>query len=164
VVNERKFGKEQIKVVIDRLLSNVPVSSFGDPVAGRTAYTICLYDQLGGGVASLRVNRPQDRCGTRPCWKTLRGVGFKYTDQLLAADGVLQAVLKTGPVGTGKVVAKGKRNLAKGLTALPIGVAGRLTSNRQATVQIVVSDAGCFTGTVNRVTEADGTVFKGVTP
>lgn len=164
MVNEKNFGKEQIKVTIDRLLSSVPVSLFGDPVDGTTAYTVCIYDQHDVAAAVLRVNRPREQCGTSPCWKSLRRAGYKYTDKLLAADGIVQILLKSGAAGTGKVVAKGKRNLAKGLTALPIGVAAKLTSSRHATVQVLVSDAGCFGGTVNRVTEADGIVFKGDAP
>jgi hypothetical protein len=163
-VSERTFGKEQVKVKIDKLLGNVPLAFFGDPIAGTTGYAICLYDAAGTRVATMRVNRPHDQCGTRPCWKAIGGPGYKYTDKLLTSDGMLQLLLKSGPAGSGKFIAKGKNDLAKGQTALPTGIAARLTADRRATVQLTTSNAGCLTGTVDNIRDATGTVFKGTMP
>ena len=113
---------------------------------------------------ALRVNRPQQTCGTRPCWKIAGGTSYKYADKLLAADGMLTLQVKSGAAGTGKFTAKGKNNLAKGQTALPTGVAAQLTGNRHATVQLMSSNAGCLTGTVDDVHDATPTLFKGTTP
>lgn len=163
-VSEKSFGKEQIKVKIDKLNGNVPVATFGDPVAGTTGYAICLYDESNTRIAALRVNRAQAQCGTRPCWKAISGPGFKYSDKLSSADGVVQVLVKAGVASNGKMLGKGKNNLAKGLTALPTGVAQQLTGDRSATVQFMTSNAGCLTGKVTNVREASGLVFKGTTP
>ena len=163
-VNEKTFGKEQIKVKVDKLSASVPLAFFGDPVNGTTGYAVCIYNESDARVATLRVNRAHDQCGTKPCWKIAGGTSYKYADKLLASDGVLQVQLKSGPPSTGKFLAKGKNNLAKGQTALPTGVAPQLTGNRFATVQLMSSDAGCVTGTVSNVHDATPLLFKGTTP
>ena len=56
-VSEKTFGKEQVKVKIDKLLGNVPLAFFGDPIAGTTGYAICLYDAAGTSVASAGSRR-----------------------------------------------------------------------------------------------------------
>jgi hypothetical protein len=163
-VNEKRPGKEQIKVKIDRLLVDVPLGVYGDPVGGTTGYAVCLYDGANVLRAALRVNRPQAMCGTKPCWKVVGGPGFKYTDKLLASDGVLQLFTKSGLAGKAKVILKGKNDLPHGLTNLPTGVAAQLIGNSHATVQMMTSNAGCMTGAVTNVREADSLVFKGTTP
>jgi hypothetical protein len=163
-VNEKTFGKEQIKVKVGNLFSSVPLSFFGDPVAGTTGYAICLYDQTNARVAAMRVNRADQQCGTRPCWKVSGGTSYKYADRLLAADGMLTLQLKSGAAGVGLFNAKGKNNLGKGMTALPTGVAAKLTGSRHATVQLMSSNAGCVTGVVTDVHDATPTLFKGTTP
>jgi hypothetical protein len=163
-VNEKTFGKEQIKLKIDRLQSVVPIDAFGDPVAGATAYAVCVYGEPGTLVATLRVNRAGQPCGTRSCWKTVGGPGYKYADKQLASDGVLQVLLKSGALTKGKVIANGKNNLPRGFTTLPIGVAPMLSGHRSATVQVVSSDAGCVTGTVTNIRDASNVLFKGTAP
>jgi hypothetical protein len=164
-VNEKTFGKEQIKIKIDKLVSSVPLSFFGDPVTGTTGYAVCIYNESQALVATLRVDRPQQQCGTRPCWKIAGGTSYKYADKLLASYGMQTLQMKSGAAGTGKFAAKAKRNLAKSLGALlPTGVAPQLTGNRHATVQLMSSNAGCLTGTVDNVRDATPTLFKGTTP
>ena len=163
-VNEKTFGKEQIKVKVDKLASGIPLAFFGDPVNGTTGYAVCIYNEANERVAALRVDRAHQQCGTAPCWKVAGGTTYKYADKLLASDGVLQLQLKSGPPATGKFQAKGKNNLAKGQMALPTGVAALLTGDRHATVQLMSSNAGCVTGTVDNVRDATPTLFKGTTP
>jgi hypothetical protein len=163
-VNEKTFGKEQIKVKIDKLVSDLPLGFFGDPVAGTTGYAVCIYNEANTRVATLRVNRPQQQCGTRPCWKIAGGTSYKYTDKLLASDGMLTLQMKAGAPSKGKFAAKGKNNLPKGLTNMPTGVAPQLTGSRHATVQLMSSNAGCLTGTVDNVRDATPELFKGTTP
>ena len=163
-VNEKTFGKEQIKVKVGNLFSSIPLSFFGDPVVGTTGYAVCLYDDTNTRVASMRVDRAKQQCGTRPCWKVSGGTAYKYADRLLAADGMLTLQLKSGGAGIGSFSAKGKNNLGKGMTALPTGVAAKLTGNRHATVQLVSSNAGCVSGTVADVHDATPQLFKGTTP
>ncbi len=76
----------------------------------------------------------------------------------------MQVLLKAGIASNGRMLGKGKNNLARGQTALPTGVAQQLTGDRHATVQLMTSNAGCLTGTVTNVREASGLTFKGTTP
>jgi len=163
-VNERSFGKEQIKVLVDKLGSTLPLSFFGDPIAGNTNYAICLYDAKNTLAATLAVNRPQDLCGLRTCWNIVKSSGYKYLDKELAAHGVLQIQVKSGPAGTGRFFAKAKRNLPKGLLAMPVDITPQLEGDRHATVQLRLSNGNCITGTVDNVSDADSTLFKGKTP
>jgi len=165
-VSEKTFGKEQIKVKIDKLAPDTTntVARFGDPVNGTTGYAVCLYDENDVRVATLRVNRAGQMCGTKPCWKLVGGPGYKYSDKLLSSDGMLQLNFKSGLPTKGKVQAKAKNNLPKGLTQMPTGIAAALTGDREATAQIMTSNAGCVTGTVTTVKEASGVLFKGSTP
>jgi hypothetical protein len=59
---------------------------------------------------------------------------------------------------------RGQNNLPKGITNMPTGVAAQLTGDREATGQVMTSNAGCLTGTVTNVREASGVLFKGTTP
>lgn len=163
LVNEKSFGKEQVKFLVDKLSVDLPLVFFGDPVTGPTGYAVCLYDATEARIASFTVDRPQQTCDTRPCWKLVAS-GYKYVDKLLSADGVLQIQLKAGLSGTGRFLAKGKRNFAKGMTALPIGVAAQLEGDRHATVQLRASNGSCVTGTVTNISDASGTLFKGKAP
>lgn len=164
-MNEKNPGKEQIQIKVDKLLPATTPAFFGDPVAGTTGYAACIYDGSDNLVATLRVDRAQDLCGTKPCWKTLGGAGgYKYTDKQLTSDGVLQVLLKAGDAGKGKVQVKGKRNAPKGQTALPTGVAPQLAGDTSATVQIHSTDAACITGDIVTVKDNSTILFKGQTP
>jgi hypothetical protein len=164
-VNEKSTGKEKIDIKLDKLAANTPPSFFGNPVTGTTAYAACIYDEEDDLVATLRVNRAQGTCGTKPCWKELGGAGgFKYNDKELTADGVLKILLKAGDAGKGKAQVKGKRNAPKGQTALPIGVAAQLAGDTSATVQLHSSNAGCITGDITNVKDNTSILFKGQTP
>jgi hypothetical protein len=164
LVNEKRFGKEQIKVKIDRLAGDVPLAFFGDPIASSTGYAVCLYDEHNALRAALHVDRPGATCGTKPCWKAVGGPGYKYTDRSLVSDGVLQLFVKSGVGGKAKMILKAKNDLAHAITNLPTGVAAGFIGNRSATVQMMSNNAGCLTGNVNDVKDADGIVFKGTNP
>ncbi|MGH7893992.1 MAG: hypothetical protein ACREQL_04940 [Candidatus Binatia bacterium] len=164
LVNEKTFGKEKLKVLLDRLVAPVTPPQFGNPVSGTTTYAVCLYDQADGLVATMRVNRAGSQCGTSPCWKAILGKGIKYSDKLTQADGIQQIVAKGGEAGKGKIIIKGKNDIGRSQTALPTRVAVPLAGNRRATAQLVGSDAACFSGTATSVTTADGHVFKGTAP
>jgi hypothetical protein len=164
LVNEKTFGKEKLKVQLDRIIPPVTPPQFGDPVGGTTTYAVCLYDQTDGLVATMRVARAGAQCGTSPCWKVLSGKGIKYSDKLLEADGIQQIVAKGGEAGKGKIVIKGKNDIGRGQMSLPTRVAVPLAGNRRATAQLVSTDAACFSGTATSVSTADGLVFKGTAP
>jgi hypothetical protein len=163
-VNEKTPGKENIKVKIDKLTADTTLALFGDPIGGNTSYAVCLFNEDDVRIATMRVNRAGQQCGTRPCWKATGGPGYKFSDKLLASEGVLQLSLKSGLATKGKVGAKAKNNLPKGILNMPTGVAAQLIGDREATVQIVTSNAGCITGTVTNVRDATDILFKGTTP
>jgi hypothetical protein len=163
-IDEKKPGKEKFKAVLKNLTAPLGQSDFGDPVAGSTGYAVCTYDEGGALVASMIVDRPGETCGTKPCWKGVSSKGYAYDDKFLSADGIQKIVGKGGAAGKGSVQASGKNDAAKGFTALPTGIAAALSGNTSATVQIVTSDAACFTGTATSVQKADGLQFKAKAP
>jgi len=164
-VNERSFGKEKLKLVVDKIVPPVSQGQLGDPVQGTTAYAICLYDESDTLAATLRVNRPGAVCnGTTPCWKSVSGPGLKYNDKFLVANGVQQILLKSGDAGHGKVVVKGKNDIGNGRTNMPVGVAAMFLGDRRATAQVLTSNASCFSIALPTVKNADGQLFKAVSP
>jgi hypothetical protein len=57
------------------------LADFGDPLTS-TDYTVCIYDSSRGRSRSCSPAAPAGgTCGTKPCWKTIKG-GFKYNDKL----------------------------------------------------------------------------------
>jgi hypothetical protein len=164
-VNEKSFGKEKLKLVIDKIVPPVSGGQLGDPAAGTTAYTICLYDESHALAGALKVDRAGAACsGATPCWKAVSGPGFKYNDKLLVADGVQQIVLKSGAAGRAKVTVKGKNDIGNHRTNLPVGVAAHFLGDRSATAQVLSSNAACFSLELATVKDADGKLFKAVTP
>jgi len=89
-------------------------ADLGDPVAGTTDYTLCLYDE-SGGVPDLLLAATVaggGTCGGAPCWKRLGSDsnprGYKYVDHNLTADGWLKVPLRSGDAGKTKVIMRGK--------------------------------------------------------
>jgi hypothetical protein len=82
------------------------VPEIGDPL-GSDSYAVCLYD---GDDALLlaAVAPPGGTCGTKPCWKDLGGLGFRYVDKAASQAGVNKVLLKSGDPGKAKVIVKGK--------------------------------------------------------
>ncbi len=163
MVNEKKAGKEKLKVVLKKLKSAVTQGQFGDPVFSETDVAVCVYDDAGTLSGEFLVERAvAELCGTPPkwCWTAISDKGYKYGDKDAAADGILKMTLKGGNAGKGAVVVIGKNNPKKGQTSLPTGIAPLLLNNTQATVQVLTSDASCFGITTTDVKKADGTSFK----
>lgn len=160
LVNEKVAGKEKLKVVLTKLQSAVSPSQFGDPVSGSTQYNICVYDAGDQLQGQYTVDRAGDTCSTgKPCFSTVPNKGYKYSDKATAADGILKMSLSGGDAFKGKVVVTGKN-----LGAMPTGVALALQSQPSATVQVVVSDGGCFGATLPVVKKNDGSIFNAVGP
>ena len=92
----------------------VGLSDFGSP-STTTDYVLCLYDNAG---LEMTADLPAGRmCGTKPCWKSLSTIGFKYRDKSGIPDGLTTALLRAGSAGSGKIQVKGK-NIP--LAALPL--------------------------------------------
>jgi len=163
-VNEKAAGKEKIKVSLAKLQSALTPGDFGDPVAGSTSYAVCIYDDLDQLVTEISVARAGEDCGSKPCFSAVSTKGYKYTDKLTAADGVLKMILFGGDLDKGKVLTIGKNNAAKSQTSLPIGTAAALQNNTQATVQVLTNNAACFSATLTDVKKADGVSFSAKAP
>jgi uncharacterized repeat protein (TIGR01451 family) len=89
---------------------SVATADFGNPPS-TTDYLLCVYDDSG---AKLTAQVPAaGTCGTRPCWKTVSIIGFKYADKAGSAAGITKLSLRSGDVGHGKIASKGSgANLA----------------------------------------------------
>jgi hypothetical protein len=161
LVDEKKIGKEKLDVTLGKLQVAVAQGQLGDPVNGTTAYAVCVYDaadQLRGEYSLVRAGAT---CGDKPCWKAVSDKGYAYKDKGATADGIMLAKLSGGDAGKGKIKIKGKN--ASG--HLPTGVVAALLQNPTgATVQVLSSDAACFSLGLTEVKKADGTVFKAAGP
>ena len=97
------------------------LGDFGDPTAA-TGYAFCMYngdDELIGA-AELPAG---GACGSRPCWRSIAGRGFKYRDRLATPDGIDGAGLTAGIAGRTKVDVQGKQVALGGrLFPLPVRV------------------------------------------
>jgi hypothetical protein len=166
LVSEKKAGKEKLKLAMKKLQSALVQSDFGDPIAGSTSYAVCVYDDVDQLIGEMSVARAGDNCGSppKPCWKTVSTKGYKYSDKLTKADGILKMIMSGGDAGKGRIVIIGKNKASSGLNFLPTGIAPLLENNTQATVQVLTSDADCFGVTVTQVKKADGAIFKAVGP
>ena len=143
-------------------------TQLGDPVAGATSYTVCVWDRTGG-VASLVSTMLADAggsCGLRPCWKeTAGGAGVRYKNKGANASGVVSVVGKSGIAGKGRLVVKGAGT--KLLMPAPLSATELFDQDTEVVVQMRALDSGaCWesvfgTGTARKNT---GTVFKAVTP
>jgi hypothetical protein len=163
-VNEKTVGKEKLMLALKKLTTATVQGTFGNPVGGTTSYAICVYDQGATLRAQMQVNRAGQLCGTKACWIAISTKGYKYADKTASADGIFKITGKGGDPTKGQIQTKGQNNAPKGQTALPTGVAAALQNNTQATVQILTSDASCFSATFTNVTEADGLEFKAALP
>ena len=126
-------------------------------MTGSTRYDVCIYSQAGALVGEMTVDRAGQTCGTRPCWKPVSTIGYRYTDKNAAADGIKSIVAKSGVVGKGSVKLKGANRISKGQTSLPTGIAGALQAG--ATLQVVTDDASCFDAVLSTVRKSTTTEF-----
>ena len=161
-VNERSPGNERFKGALQNLTGATTQSNFGDPVGGSTRYDVCIYSPANALVGEMTVDRAGQMCGTRPCWKPVGTIGYRYTDKNAASDGMKSIVAKSGVVGKGSVKVKGANRSSKGQTSLPTGIAGSLHAG--STLQVVTDDAGCFDAVLTTVRKSTTTEFLGSTP
>jgi hypothetical protein len=118
----------------------------------------------GARIATIRIPRTQQTCGTKPCWKASGSTGVKYTDKTLSSDGALQLQLKGGEPTKGKVQFKAKNNGPKGQLEMPTGLTLQLANDIKATVQVWISNGTCFSGTVTNIRENSAVQFKATEP
>ena len=161
LVDEKKAGKEKLKVALGKLQLAVTQGQFGDPVNGTTAYAVCLYDAANALRGEYVVERATDMCGDKPCWKAVSDKGYAYKDKDAAADGITQVKLTGGDAGKGQIKIQGKNSSGN----LPTGVAAGLANNpSSATVQVLSSNLACFSIGLTDIKKAESTVFQAVGP
>lgn len=160
IVDEKKAGKEKLKVTLTQLQPAVAQSQFGDPVNGSTSYKVCIYDAANQLKGDYTLEQAGQTCGDAPCWATVSDKGYKYKDKGAAADGISAMKMVGGDAGKGKVKVRAKNSTGN----LPLGVAALLQNQTSATVQVLSSDAECFGVGLTLVKKADGTIFNASTP
>ena len=165
-INERRVGNERIVFAARRFGTGLPDDALGNPVGGATIYRLCIYDEAERLVGRLAVDRAGDVCGAkeRPCWRTLEVGGVAYRDETASADGVTRLAVRAGPTGKGGARVGARNSARKGHSALPTDIAAALEANDRATVQLITSDAGCISAVLNRVQQAERSVFKAKRP
>ncbi len=166
LINEVRPGREKL---VATWANGLPTTQadFGSPLdAGGTAYLFCLYDDTSELVAALAVDRAGDACGTRPCWRSRGGAppdgkGYVYKDRERSSDGVDSIKVNAGGDGKTKLILKAQNLDTKGQSELPTGLAGALmTSYDGVTMQLLTSNAGCFSIELDEVVRRTPTLFK----
>ena len=158
-IAEKKRGSEKLSVQLKGFSGETTPASFGDPIAGATAYDICLWRE-DDPVVRLTVDRGMGAtCAGKPCWKAKGTKGWSYKDKETSASGVKSLGLLGGPNGKGSVKATAGNKLKKGQDYLPYGIAGRYANATSAFVQIAASDGTCVEAELG-VSKADGKQVK----
>ena len=127
----------------------VATGDFGSPPT-TTDYLLCIYDasgeRLGAQVAASGM------CGTRPCWKALGTVGFKYVDTAGTPDGLTKVLLKAGSAGRGKLGVNGSgTNLHLPILPLTMPVTVQLQQD---------ASSACWEATYSTATTNTASAFK----
>lgn len=162
LVDERAPARGKLRAVWQGLGAILAPADLGDPIGGTTSYALCVYDEQGLRVGALVLDRAAAVCGpvAIPCWKTLGSFGLRYTDRDGTVHGVRRVILKSGPAGTGKALVKARLQPGRSGSGLPPGIPIALATSLQTTVQLVSSDAACFTLTTDQVVDADAARFS----
>ena len=163
-VNEKNAGRESVSVALAKLDVATTQSSFGNPTSGSTTATVCVYDDSGTLGHELSVARAGAFCGAKPCWKALAALGYQYDDKSASSDGVTRIQWKSGLAGKGQLRAKAANNASQAETSLVTGLAAQLASSTSVTIQVLTSDASCFSAALSDVSKADGIQFMAKTP
>ena len=164
-VKETPIGKEKLlaKFIKGPALSQ---TDLGDPLtAGGTAYSLCVYDDIGTLAASVVVNRAGDSTcsgGGTACWSAVGGdppggKGYRYKDKDLTADGTFRLQAKGGAAGKSKLLLKGRG------PNLPLPIAAHLMSASAATMQLHAhgtSAPACWSLTLTKVVKHAPDFFK----
>lgn len=159
LVAENKMGKERLLLEMKNGPAILPID-FGDPGAGSTEYSLCIFDDQDVLVGELAVARPGDMdCAGRDCWKAA-AFGWRYRDKAASADGVTRMRMRGGSAGQSQIRVQAANNAKKGRVQMPLRIAAALQSSANATLQLVPSDAPCFEAVVDEVRKAESDIFK----
>lgn len=143
-------------------------SELGDPVAGATTYSVCVYDHTASvaSLVSALVVEPGGTCGTKPCWKeTAKGAGVLFKSKDGNSSGVSSLAAKSGPAGKGSILVKGGGDAFP--MPAPIGADELFDQDTELVVQMNALDSGaCWESRfgVDGTKKNDGASFKAVAP
>lgn len=166
LINEKRPGREKLIATWTKGLPAIQ-TDFGNPLAlGGTAYFFCLYDDQSSLVAALGVDRAGEECAGKPCWKSQGGeppggIGYVYKDPERSSDGVTSIKWKAGDDGRTKLILKAQNLDSKGHDDLPTGLAATLADSFDGvTIQLLSSNAGCYSIELDEVQRRDPDLFK----
>jgi cysteine-rich repeat protein len=159
-VNEKKAGKEKLKLQWKKVTTPTTQGAFGDPVTGTARVALCIYGDGGTLVRGFVVDQGGQSCGEKPCWAVKGTKGYGYKDKTAASDGITKIGYGSGDAGKGKADAAGSNNVSKGQTALSTGVAAALAGNTQPTIQMVTSAGLCIGATMTEAKKDDGVQYQ----
>jgi hypothetical protein len=108
------------------------MTDFMNPPAGTATYDVCVYDGSRAVQPSMAARIPGGgRCGNKPCWKSIRSIGYQYGNRAGTPRGIIKARLQSGLSGRAQVRASGK-GVDLPTPAPPLAL--------PVTVQLVVTD------------------------
>ncbi len=121
---------------------------FGDPPS-TTGYDLCVY--AAGALVSRTTAPAGGTCGTRPCWRQT-STGWTYSQRSPGTRVLQKLVLRSGPDGRAKILAKG-RGAGLSLPALPL-------SGLPLRVQLVSDTGVCWEAGYATTVRNDSTKLK----
>lgn len=166
VVNDKARGREKFKLILKKFDGATGQADFGDPVTGGTIYEVCVFDENLKPAVRLTVDRAGENCepAQKPCWKAKSTKGYTYKDPAAEASGVKKIIGVSGPEDKGKLAVVAGNKARRGQTALPRGIAARLTRDESAFVQVSAEGATCYEAVLGTVKKANGVQFNGKKP
>ena len=114
-----------------------------------TDYLLCICDASGEKLSAEA--RAGGTCGSNPCLKALGAQGFRYREKTGTPDGLVNAILRAGGSGKGKLRANGPSNSPR-LPLLPLKTPVR--------VQLQNSNSACWEATYSTATTNTTKTFK----
>lgn len=119
-----------------------------------------MFDDGGTLVGEYVVDRGNQTCGDKPCWKLTGKEGYAYADKAASAAGIVKMKWAGGDATKGQAAAQAKNDAGKGMTSLPTGLVAALSGDTAPTIELVTNDGLCVGATINKVTKDAGGQYK----
>lgn len=159
----KKAGYETLRIQFNNFEFSASMDDFGDVFNGATVIQTCIYDDNDALVSQLTVDRSGDLCGKKPCWKPKGFTGAAYRDKTSASDGISKMRLQGG-LKKERIQISGANKSSKGQNSLPTNILNDLATSVAPTVQVLSSEASCFTTTFTRAIKVDGSNYLVTNP
>jgi hypothetical protein len=158
-------GKQRLTWKWNKGVVPLDVGDLGDPLAGGTAYAVCIYDQTGGEPVFKMgaLVAPGDTCDAGPCWSARGSSGWVYKNRAGNAAGITKVLLKSGEAGKAKVLVRGAG------AALPLPAAASATEFFDQDPAVIVqlhatSPPSCWSSAFATAKRNDDSHFKATAP